>query len=263
MSIPKLIKPTVGRVLWFFPRLEWATAEGIVYVPGEPLAATIARVWGDRMVNLAFVDASGVSFNATSIKLLQENDAPPDGDHFAMWMPYQNGQAAKTEEVEKKLGDAIDSLLTTRIPILDQITDLVQTIEMCPGSPSLTDAVRKANDLRKPISELVRQALDLGIGAGILSESPAPELVGKKCLACGESHGDSGLPCPKMVATASIGKAGCANASVRLFLNRNTTVTIAGLPLRLEHDTVVLTHPANVPLLDLAATDACKSERSD
>lgn len=59
--------------------------------------------------------------------------------------------------------------------ILDQITELCWAIEKCGASPELTDAVTKASALREPISELVRQALLLGVGDGIVSVNVSSE----------------------------------------------------------------------------------------
>lgn len=69
----------------------------------------------------------------------------------------------------------IDQLLTTRIPILDQIYELCQAIEKCGASPELTNAVRLAGELRYPITQLVQQAVDLGIGQGIVAVSYSGE----------------------------------------------------------------------------------------
>lgn len=66
---------------------------------------------------------------------------------------------------------AVDTLLATRIPILDQITELCWAIEKCGASPELTDAVTKASALRGPISDLVQQAIALGIDTGRMSVS--------------------------------------------------------------------------------------------
>ncbi|MFH7764585.1 hypothetical protein [Acinetobacter sp. BSP-28] len=73
------------------------------------------------------------------------------------------------EEEQSKLRSGINKLLETRIPILDQIYELCLAIEKCGASPELTDAVTKAGALREPITQLVNQALKLGIGEGILS----------------------------------------------------------------------------------------------
>ncbi|MGO1061795.1 hypothetical protein [Acinetobacter lwoffii] len=81
---------------------------------------------------------------------------------------------------QKELSVKVGKFLDTRIPILDQIYDLCLAIEKCGASPELTDAVTKAGALRKPISDLVNQAVALGIGEGIvtmhISESPKAEL---------------------------------------------------------------------------------------
>jgi hypothetical protein len=80
----------------------------------------------------------------------------------------------------KELQIKVDNFLETRIPILDQIHDLCYAIEKCGASPQLTYAVIKAGALRESISELVNQALALGIGEGIVgvnfSDSSKPEL---------------------------------------------------------------------------------------
>ena len=74
-------------------------------------------------------------------------------------------------DAKKELSEKVNELLNTRIPILNQIYDLCLAIEKCGASPELTDAVTKAGALREPISELVNQALALGIGEGIVSVS--------------------------------------------------------------------------------------------
>lgn len=92
-----MIKPTVGRVVWFWPA--GAKVE-------QPFAATIAYVHSDSMVNLSVIDANGNQFAATSITLVQENGGTTLP--YCCWMPYQQGQAAKTEALEAKLTDTED-----------------------------------------------------------------------------------------------------------------------------------------------------------
>jgi len=84
-----MIKPTVGRVVWFY----YSTA------PKEPLAAIVAKVHSDRKVNLMVIDEDGSTNGVTSVRLLQDDDKPED-DFWCAWMPYQLGQAAKTEAAE-------------------------------------------------------------------------------------------------------------------------------------------------------------------
>lgn len=88
-----MIKPTVGRVVWFTPSL----ACGLVHRDkAAPLAAMVTHVWGDRMVNLVVFDSNGDPHSKTSVTLLQDDDAKPKYGHFCAWMPYQVGQWAKS-----------------------------------------------------------------------------------------------------------------------------------------------------------------------
>lgn len=94
----KLIPPTPGRVVWYWPSQQEIDAKSITVIDqGQPLAATVAHVWHDRMVNLSVVDQAGVQFRRTSVQLLQDGDERPRTSEgpFAEWMPYQLGQAAK------------------------------------------------------------------------------------------------------------------------------------------------------------------------
>jgi hypothetical protein len=92
-----MIKPTIGRVVWFYPA---------GHSPGaQPLAAIIAHVWSDACVNLAIFDQNGQPLGPghTSILLLQEGHEIPTGGNYCTWMPYQVGQAQKTEQLQKQL----------------------------------------------------------------------------------------------------------------------------------------------------------------
>lgn len=90
-----MIKPTIGRVVWFYP----AGRKDQV-----PLAAIVTAVWGDRCVNLSIFERNGVpmSHPPTSVQLVQEGDSIPEDANgncctHCTWMPYQIGQAAKHE----------------------------------------------------------------------------------------------------------------------------------------------------------------------
>ena len=92
-----MITPSVGRIVWFFPELEQRDPNG------QPLAALVAKVIDDRTVNLMVSAADGSTFGRQHVALLQPDDQRPydpverpDQAH-ATWMPYQLGQAAKTE----------------------------------------------------------------------------------------------------------------------------------------------------------------------
>ena len=92
-----MIEPTVGRVVLYTPHEGEGANNG-----GQPMAATIAYVWGERMVNLSVVDHNGNQFSATSIPLAQDDDIVAPG--ICEWMDYQKGQAAKTESLEEQFG---------------------------------------------------------------------------------------------------------------------------------------------------------------
>jgi len=63
------------------------------------------RISMDRMVNLAVFDANGNAFGRISVYLFQGDAANPNENAmpFAEWMPYQTGQAAKTEKLQAQL----------------------------------------------------------------------------------------------------------------------------------------------------------------
>lgn len=96
-----MIKPTIGRVVWFHPAKGVSDGGFVYHGNDEPLAAIIAHVWNDSMVNLAVFDSNGTSHNRTSVKLFQDGEDKSDYNSYAEWMPYQKGQAAKTEQLEK------------------------------------------------------------------------------------------------------------------------------------------------------------------
>lgn len=87
-----MISPTVGRVVWVYRPLA-------TFDLRQPEVGFVTYVHNDRLINVAGFNANGTQFTATSLTLLQDDDAKPEGD-FAAWMPYQKGQAAKTEQLE-------------------------------------------------------------------------------------------------------------------------------------------------------------------
>ena len=99
-----MIPPTVGRVVLYHP----STNDPGGNIPGGPLAAIIARVHSDTLVNLMVISPDGSPFGRTSVCLLQSDEqrARHQTGPYCEWMPYQKGQAAKTEALEKQLGAA-------------------------------------------------------------------------------------------------------------------------------------------------------------
>lgn len=88
------IKPTVGRVIWFYPDAGFSPAN----TPsgnGDPLPALITRVWNDTMINIGGFDANGVPFSRTSVTLKSPDSLAEIVGMYAEWMPYQVSAAAK------------------------------------------------------------------------------------------------------------------------------------------------------------------------
>lgn len=90
------IKPTVGRIVWFYERLPAVGESKIV----GPLAATISHVWDDMVVNLSVLSPNGQWNPVTSVPLMQDGSGDTTISRWCEWMPYQKGQAAKTEQAE-------------------------------------------------------------------------------------------------------------------------------------------------------------------
>lgn len=98
-----MIKPTVGRVVWYTPAKDDYGRAQFACSFEQPLAAIIAHVHSDSMVNLTVFDANGASHGVCSVDLIQDGQPKPDHGRYCEWMPYQKGQAAKTEQLEQKL----------------------------------------------------------------------------------------------------------------------------------------------------------------
>jgi hypothetical protein len=92
-----MIKPTIGRVVWVWRN---QTED-----PSQPEAATVVFVNSDISVNVIGHSKHGRIFFLGDLLLKQDEDTnqiPPWP--YAEWMPYQKGQAQKTEELEKQIG---------------------------------------------------------------------------------------------------------------------------------------------------------------
>lgn len=113
MSNP--ILPTVGRVVHYCP-------PGLDGQPRDVMAAVVAAVHNDEQVTLAVFDQNGGTFPAQYVPhesmvvggMLDDDGARVGavgtagelGMPFWRWMPYQIGQAAKTEQTAADLVQA-------------------------------------------------------------------------------------------------------------------------------------------------------------
>lgn len=85
-----MIKPTVGRMVWY---RRYGSASPLIE------AAIVCGVVNDTTVNLCIFESSGFPSGQSSVHLKQSDDEHPPAP-YCEWMPYQLGQAAKTEAAE-------------------------------------------------------------------------------------------------------------------------------------------------------------------
>lgn len=94
-----MIKPTVGRVVWVIRPYDTTDIQ-------QPEVGFVTYVWHERMINVTGFDHNGKPFVLNSLILVQDDEPKPSGN-FACWMPYQKGQAAKNEQLEKNAADLV------------------------------------------------------------------------------------------------------------------------------------------------------------
>lgn len=97
-----MISPTVGRLVLLFVQ-EDKYDFGFCFLKEKPHVALITAVHSDTCVNVIAFDLNGKSHPFTSIQLKQDSEEKVYGMQHVEWMPYQKGQAAKTEALERDL----------------------------------------------------------------------------------------------------------------------------------------------------------------
>lgn len=97
-----MIAPTIGRVVWYRPSSSPTHPDhALTFESDQPMAAIVTYVWSDTCVNLAVFDYNGKSHSRTSVTLHQ-GEGECSSSPYCEWMPYQKGQAAKTEAAEEE-----------------------------------------------------------------------------------------------------------------------------------------------------------------
>lgn len=100
-----MIKPTIGRVVWY-----WPSAQAAAIIDAQPYAALVVCVHNEYSVNLAVFDRNGDLRPAQRVPLSQHGEVPNEGP-YCEWMPYQKGQAAKAETPPMEIFAKVESLM--------------------------------------------------------------------------------------------------------------------------------------------------------
>lgn len=115
------IDPTIARVLHYTP----SYLDTEIRRDGWPFAAIIADVNRDGTINLAVFARNGMIYPRTNVHLLQDGQFPVAPENaYAMWMPYQVGQAARTDELIKALTARIEALEVAEKARVDAFNDV-------------------------------------------------------------------------------------------------------------------------------------------
>lgn len=98
----KVITPTVGRHVHFFPQEE---DRGLMVQRGsQPVHAVVIFVLNERTVNLAIIDHDGFFHTRIGVALMQPQDDLPGGS-YCQWMEYQIRQSIPTLTEADALAD--------------------------------------------------------------------------------------------------------------------------------------------------------------
>lgn len=100
---PVKIEPTIGRVVHYYhrdPAHDDPETEAPIIGPQTALLCGINE---DGTINVCHFDDQGNARPATNILLIQDEDGEPDEETLSWceWMPFQKGQAQKTEQLER------------------------------------------------------------------------------------------------------------------------------------------------------------------
>lgn len=87
---PKIIKPTIGRRVWYWPSEHDLSQEYMEqFDQSQAFDAGVVFVHSDREVNLVVSDHNATSYDRLHIPLIQPGDEKPVEGGYCEWMPYQ------------------------------------------------------------------------------------------------------------------------------------------------------------------------------
>lgn len=88
-----MIKPTVGRIVWFYPEAHQPQ--------DQPQAAIIAFVYPNSpMINLSTFDQWGNAYGQGPVPLIQDGDEPPEIGMYATWPDIEEEPELVTQRLE-------------------------------------------------------------------------------------------------------------------------------------------------------------------
>jgi hypothetical protein len=141
------IKPSVGRVVWYRPGqydfvLHTRWNEGTSRKEVGPLAAIITGVVNDHCVHLAGFDFYGYAWSRQNVYLWHGDCGVEQDSPYAEWMPYQKGQAAKTDAAEGDLRGrvaALENILAGVFAAMNTPATPRMVVEPMEGAPAKLD----------------------------------------------------------------------------------------------------------------------------
>lgn len=157
----KVITPTIGRKVWFFPSIATMAMRNMkCTTQDQAMDATVVYVWHDRMINIAAIDHQGNLHGITSVTLIQPGDDVPEGRDHCTWMPYQVNRSDQVDESHygAMQSDPIDSQTRHDIPATVLPADHFSTTVT-----SLEQAIREAGADQAP--RVTMQDIDASIAS--------------------------------------------------------------------------------------------------
>ncbi len=167
-----MIKPTIGRLVWFTP----SNDSGRPRISGLPLAAIIVGILSDTCINLAVFDANGDSFGQTSVPLIQDDTTEKPDGFYAEWMPYQQKQAAIDEmaELEKAFMGGSITFKDERTDEEKQAANERQTAEMSAHIKKMLETIKP--DLIEVFGDKTREKYIAAALTGLLANERLTKL---------------------------------------------------------------------------------------
>ncbi len=173
-----IIKPTIGRRVWFRCNDSFAKEKGIYRIDDvQAMDAGIVYVHGDSMVNLIVTDHIGNTHAINSVALVDASD----GNSHAMWcewMPYQKEQAkSKCAVIEPATEQQIEQEIQSKnlnAPRLtpDHIDSKIKAVEyILPRDVCKRDNGVEVFDAPLPLQTLTFCILTLENGFTVTGES--------------------------------------------------------------------------------------------